>query len=962
MGEKTRLVGRAPEVAVLEAEWQRAASGELRCVLLSGDAGLGKTSLAEDTVARHVDAATTLSARARPLGAVASFGLWAEALDTHLRDLPAEEIRELCGGPLDDLASLLHSVAAVRGSVPDREPHRSRLLQSLGTLIQNLARRQPVVLVLDDMHQADASSWDLLHFLAQHFSRIPALVLATARSGEMADQPLPVRVLLDLEQEGALRRIEVEPLGHEPLRELAEDVIGGAVGKDVVDWISERSQGNPLYAIGLLRSLREEGGVARPGLRRLPEELTARIRAHVGTLGPDDLALLELLAVAGGRVELGELARFSDHSLEDLSPVLQRLTRTRLVTEEERAHRVGYEVAHPVIRDTIYDGIGGARRVALHRQVGRALLIAGRLGEAALHFARSAVAGDDEAIEVLQEALRQAEERGAYREGMRVLAALVELLPSGDERWRAVADALFEGAEWVVDHRADADTRTAVAALREIDALLGESPDLSRRGAVKSRLASFLSWGTGDMAAAAEAAAAAVDLHREAREPTAAGLAALELAYARGLAGDVPALEDGAAAVLAEAEAAGDDHVALRAVGVRGTAAFYRGRFADGEEALRRSVALALRRGQDYRVTWALMSLGWCLGYEGRLEESLAAFAEAKAANTAWRDANVLELESNVRWLAGDYRGGRDCAREAFAINPGDQSLRRGHGLAVAVLSEVELEEVADARRDAEAASRVYGGRAWFFASDVFTHAQGVLAWRDGRLPQALATLRTAADGMVDKDVVVFAAPVLVDLAEVAAETGDVEAASGAVERLATIAGRTDRDLYRALADLGAAWAALTRGDRAAAAEPAAAALDRLRPLGYRGFVGRALVARGHALEARDETTALTALQEAAAVFEEIGAAWRRDRVLTELKSFGRAGRRAADAALGVTSLTARELEVARLAAQRLTSAEIATRLFISYRTVEGHLANVYVKLGVNSRPDLARKLAELAL
>jgi predicted ATPase len=120
MGEKTRLVGRAPEVAVLEAEWQRAASGELRCVLLSGDAGLGKTSLAEDTVARHADAATTLSARARPLGAVASFGLWAEALDTHLRDLPAEKIRELCGGPLDDLASLLHSVAAVRGSLPDR--------------------------------------------------------------------------------------------------------------------------------------------------------------------------------------------------------------------------------------------------------------------------------------------------------------------------------------------------------------------------------------------------------------------------------------------------------------------------------------------------------------------------------------------------------------------------------------------------------------------------------------------------------------------------------------------------------------------------------------------------------------------------------------------------------------------------------------------------------------------------
>jgi len=169
MIEGTRLVGRAAEVADLEAEWRRAAAGELRCVLLTGDAGVGKTSLANDVVARHAPGATILSARARPLGGVASFGLWAEALDTYLRELSPAEITELCGGPLDDLASLLRSVAAVRGATPDREPPRSRLLESLGTLLGNLARRRPVVAVLDDMHQADASSWDLLHYLALRF-------------------------------------------------------------------------------------------------------------------------------------------------------------------------------------------------------------------------------------------------------------------------------------------------------------------------------------------------------------------------------------------------------------------------------------------------------------------------------------------------------------------------------------------------------------------------------------------------------------------------------------------------------------------------------------------------------------------------------------------------------------------------------------------------------------------------
>jgi DNA-binding CsgD family transcriptional regulator len=962
MREAATLVGRDPEVASLQGEWQRAAAGELRCVILTGDAGIGKTSLAEDVAQRHAGAATTLTARARPLGGVSSFGLWAEALDPHLRDLGDDEIRTLCGGPLDDLASLLFSVAAVRGSIPDREPPRSRLLEGLGTLLQNMARRRPILLTLDDMHQADASSWDLLHYLTLHFSRTPALVMATARTEELADQPLAVRVLLDLEQEGALRRIEVEPLGPEPLRELAEAVMDRAVDKDVVDWVMERSQGNPFYAVGLLRSLREEGGAPRPSLGHLPEELTARIRTRVGLLDGEALALLELLAVAGGRVELGQLVRYTDRALEGLSSALERLTRTRLVVEEERAHRVGYEVAHPLIRDTIYEGIGGARRVALHRQVGRVLLIAGRLGEAALHFARSAGAGDDEAIQVLLEALHQAEERGAYREGMQVLAALVDLLPPGDGRWMAVGDALFDAADWVVDHRADADTRTAVSALREIDGLLAGSSDVARRAAVNARLASFLSWGTGDTAAAASAAAAAVEFHRRADEPTAARLAALELAYARGLAGDVPALEAGAAAVLAEAEAAGDEDAAVRAVGVVGTAAFYRGRFTEGEAALRRSIALARREGREYRLTWALMSLGWCLGYEGRPAESLAAFDEAKSCNAAWRDANVLELEANVRWLVGDYRGGRGCAREAVALNPGAQSLRRAHGLAMAVLSEVELDEVAEAHHDAAAAGAVYGGRTWFFASDLVTHAEAVLAWRDARLTDALATLRRAADGLLGKDVVVFAAPVLVDLAEVAAEAGAVDVAAGAAEQLAGIAVRVDRDLYRALADLGSASAVLTRGDRSAAAPPARAALERFRPLGYRGFVGRALVTYARAIEGSDEAAAVAALQEAVAVFEEIGAGWRRDRVLGDLKRFGRAGRRAADAALGVTSLTARELEVARLAAQRLTSAEIAGRLFISHRTVEGHLANVYVKLAVNNKPDLARRLAELAL
>ena len=960
MVQKISFVGREVELAELDAQWRQAAAGAFRCVLLVGEPGVGKTRLADEAWERHGSSATVLRARARPLSGTASFGLWAEALEHHLRELPLEEVSDLCGGLVDDLASLLRSVAAVRGTVPDREPPRPRLLDSLATLLAKLAQRRPVLLVLNDLHLADASSWEVFPYLAERLAGNRVMVVATARTAELADQPSALRVALDLEEQGALDRMELGPLPDTALRELAEDILGGPAGREVLDWLWDRSRGNPLFAVGLLHALRDEGGdPTRPGLRHLPEELTARVRARVDLLDEDAQAVLEVLAVAGGRAELGELTRFGDRTLEELAPVLHRLVRTRLVVEEERGRVPAYEITHPLIQEMIYEEIGGARRFALHRHVGRTLLLMGRLGEAALHFAGSAEMGDDEAIEVLREALRQAEERGAFREGLTILGSLVDVLPGGDRRWEGVADALFGEADWVIDHRADAEARVAVAALREVDAVLAQSPDLARRAAVKSRLTSFLSWGTGELEEAAAAAEEAIDLHRRAGEPTQARLAALELAYARGLDGDIPALEEGAAGVLAEAEAAGDEEAALWAVGVLGTTAFYRGRFSEAESALRRSVDLARRHGKRYRVTWGLMSLGWCFGFEGRLKEAYDAFAEAKA-EPGWRESNALELEAHVRWVAGDFAGSLACVHETELHNPG-LGLRRGVSLVCATLSSVEVDDLAEARRAVAGARRLYGARTWFMASGLSLHAEGVLAWRENHLSEAMSILERGASEVMTVGAPAFAGPVLLDLAEVAAEAGDARRAEAAAAASLETAVAIDRDLHRAMAHVASGWAALAGGRPSRAAEGGDAAVDLLRALDYPVLLGRALLVLGLGLEGRDPARSLEALQEAASCFDGAGALWRRERTLTLLRGLGKAGRRAAGAALGAPALTSREREVARLAAQRLTAAEIAEQLFISRRTVETHLASVYTKLGVNSRAQLARKLADQA-
>jgi DNA-binding NarL/FixJ family response regulator len=250
----------------------------------------------------------------------------------------------------------------------------------------------------------------------------------------------------------------------------------------------------------------------------------------------------------------------------------------------------------------------------------------------------------------------------------------------------------------------------------------------------------------------------------------------------------------------------------------------------------------------------------------------------------------------------------------------------------------------------------------WPRYRQVCRHAEAVLTWQEGRGLDALTMLSDAAARLRDIDAAADLSEVLLDVSELAFETGDVEAAVTSAAESQELAARLDRDRHRAIAAISTAWASLASGNAQGAADRARSAVSLLSNRSCRALLGRALQVLGHSLSAGHRSEAVEALEQAAAVFCEAGATWRHDRVLRALRSLGSPGRRAAAAAAGAGSLTTREREVARLAAQGQSARQMAQRLHVSERTIETHLTNIYAKLGVESKVDLVRRATELAL
>jgi tetratricopeptide (TPR) repeat protein len=467
------LVGRDGELAELLAGLDDAACGSGRLFLLAGNPGIGKSRLAGEAAARARDRGfKVVWGRCWEAGGAPAYWPWVQALRALVRGLDSEQLRAQLGAGAPFVAQIVAEVAEmlpdVRPPPPmDAEGARFRLFDAVTAFLRNAGAGQPLMLVLDDLHAADAPSILLLRFAARELGEARVLVLGAYRDIEL-DRGHPLTLALaEVSRESATRHVRLSGLDEAGVARLIQEITGVVPREGAVAAVHRCTEGNPLFVGEAARLLAAEGRLERAvdpaGLAlAIPEGIRAVIGRRVARLPEPCGRVLGLASMFGREFWLPPLEQLSELSASELLDVLDVGIAARLVAAVPGATgRLRF--THALIRDALYEGIPPGKRLRLHQQAGEALEAFYRqdldphLAELAHHFFEAAAGGDaGQAVGYAERAGGHAMALVAYEEAARLyrmaLAALSLARPPGQDQARcrllvALGDALTRMGE-----------------------------------------------------------------------------------------------------------------------------------------------------------------------------------------------------------------------------------------------------------------------------------------------------------------------------------------------------------------------------------------------------------------------------------------------------------------------------------------------------------------------------------
>jgi DNA-binding CsgD family transcriptional regulator/tetratricopeptide (TPR) repeat protein len=977
-----RLVGRTLELAQLQAALADAAAGQPSLAFVVGESGVGKTRLVEELKARAAaEGARVLSGDCVELGE----GELAYApLVTALRPFARDGDPVLDALPADiraELATLLPGLGEARERARGAGD-QARVFEALLAVLDGLSRTAPVLLVIEDLHWADASTRAFLRFLAAALGDEPLLLVATYRPDELHRRH-PLRPLLaELERVRALR-IDLAPLSRDELGAQLADILGAPPDTALVDRLYARSEGNPLFAEELLAA-------GMDGLGALPPSLAAALALRIERLGDDAQEVVRVLS-AGGRLDDAVLAEVSGLTGRALREALREAAANHIVVPDGER----YTLRHALLREAVHDDLLPGERAELHRALARALEAeatpgGSRNAQQAAAIAHHYLASGDQpaALAAAVRAGVAAMDVHAYREAAALFERALELwdrVPDAAELTGTDEAKLLERAS-ACHFYADDLARSVTLAKRALT-LVDEAADPRRAAWLYGMLQRSL-WSLLRADEAEEALDHALTLLADdGPSPERAGLLArrakllmLKSRYHRAVSVARRALAE--QAELTEQGAPHLDYAgALNALGVSLAAT---GEIDEGIAALQRALDGANERGHLQDVAAAATNLSEALHRVGRTAEALdcARAAHAQLGSLPTRQLWLTLAIAQYAFDAGDWETADDVLggmeRRLFASGQSELNAR---------LRRAELA----LGRDERDAAREQLARAAELAVDsrepqylgVLGALQAELATREGHVAGARAAVDLALDriefcsddalrmamvsaaGLIAEATAAQHARDLGDEAAVAAAVGHAELLIARVRACAEDGGpleqaylaHAEADYCRALgSDQVARWA-----EGAAAWEsfgrPYPAAIAHWRQ-------AEALVAAG------DREGAVGPASEASAAAERLGAAW----LAGELESLAARARLrlGGDGAAAEPDgrdedgdpfgLTPRERQVLALVAAGATNREIGRQLYMAEKTASVHVSRILAKLDVRSRTEAAGVAHRLGL
>ena len=471
------LVGREAEVSTLEDALLAACRGEGSVVVLTGDAGMGKTRLAAEVARRaRTIRATVIEGACSEAELAMPYLPFLEGIGRYLAMADVERLGERLGPARRELAELfpqLGGVAVSQRPASDGTQAKLRFYEAIVALLELAADENGLLLVLEDLHWADASTHELLDYLARRVSANPILVLATYRRGEVHRRHALHPTIQGWLRSGLAAMVELEPLPPDGVARMVSAIFDEPVRDDTRDFFHSRSEGNPFVLEELLKVAldrgdvyRTEAGWARRALAdiRLPKTVRESVLLRLDRMHPDQAEVLRIAAVLGRSFEDDLLRDVCGREIED---ELEAFVDQQLIDEEPgRAGR--YRFRHALTQQAIYESLPRRKRERLHGQVADALQSRSNVSAVDLvqHLLRARLA--DEVRPLLLEAADDAERAHAYREAaelrQRALASTRDPL----------ARARLVGSIGETLERAG-DANSALGLLREaIVALLGQ--------------------------------------------------------------------------------------------------------------------------------------------------------------------------------------------------------------------------------------------------------------------------------------------------------------------------------------------------------------------------------------------------------------------------------------------------------------------------------------------------------